>query len=121
MRNVYSSFIVHSFDITTDIVVIVQWWFEHDIDGDDIDPRLMAQLSIIILLFHKIISTASIYVIDGNMNRALLQFCELLLLQEIYLAHRKMIKDKCDGSQCDHKSMFFLFFLHNIISIYHVT
>ena len=93
MRSVYSSFIVHSFDITTDIMVIIQWWFEESGSNENIEninTRLMAQMSIGVLIFHKIMSTFSIYYIEKNYFRALLQFFDLLILQEIYNAHEKI-------------------------------
>ena len=98
MRSVYSSFIVHSFDIVTDLMVIVQWWYEeecNDIDNecvstDNVDTKLMAYVSIGVIFFHKIISSTLIYLCEGDIIRALLQFFDLLIFQEIYLGHQKI-------------------------------
>ena len=66
MRSVYGSFLVHSFDIATDIIVILQWWYDDKLnDIDHIDTRLMAQFSIGVVIFHKIISSIAIYISAG--------------------------------------------------------
>ena len=97
MRGVYSSFLVHSFDIATDLMVIVQWWNAEtggkDNDIENVDTKLMAQTSIAIILFHKLVSSLAIYVSERNLFRAFLQFIDLLIYQAILDAHKKIIEN----------------------------
>lgn len=93
MRGIYSSFVVHSFDIATDIMVVVQWWHEEDNKNDipNVDTRTMAYCSILIILTHKFISSFAVYASTGNIARALYQFFDILIFQEIYNAHDKIV------------------------------
>ena len=95
IRSVYFSFIVHSFDIATDIMVVVQWWYEESNgnETDNVDTRLMAKFSIFVLGLHKLMSTLGIYSEQRNCRRALLQFFDLLIFLEIYNAHKKIMSN----------------------------
>eukprot|EP01083_Nonionella_stella_P026331 72414_1 len=46
MRSVYGGLAVHCFDVLTDVLVIIQWVHQTNIDGDHIDPQLMAYAGI---------------------------------------------------------------------------
>ena len=95
MRNVYSAFAVHIFDVMTDLLVIAQWWNEEkgSNETNHVDTRLMAICSLGVLLFHKVISTIAIYVTTNrNKFRAFLQFWDLLLFEEMFIAHKKIVK-----------------------------
>ena len=62
MRSVYSSFLVHAFDIATDLIVIIEWLTEED--KEHVDSKLMAYFSISIIVFHKIISSFAIWIVE---------------------------------------------------------
>ena len=108
LRSVYLSFFVHSFDIMTDVLVVIQWWFEESdgVNTDNIDTRFLSQLSIGVLAFHKIISSCAIYQSDASIARALLQFFDLLLFQEIYNAHKKITSNANDPTLRDSMTVY---------------
>eukprot|EP01084_Bolivina_argentea_P007118 13401_1 len=41
MRAVYAGLCVHSFDVLTDVLIILEWFKQENIQGDHIDPQLM--------------------------------------------------------------------------------
>ena len=89
MRSVYSSFLVHSFDIATDLIVILEWL--NDKNVEHVDSKLMAYFSIGVIVFHKIISSFAIWISEKNLNRAILQLFDVLIYQEIYYGHSKIV------------------------------
>ena len=92
MRSIYSAFTVHIFDIMTDLLVISEWYnAENNSDLEGVDSKLMASCSIGILIFYKIISTIGIYVTTKSPRRALAQFWDLLLIDHIYTAHKRVV------------------------------
>ena len=95
MRKIYSAFAVHIFDFMTDLLVIAEWYnAEQTTPGgvENVDSRLMAQVSIGILVFYKCISSAAVYLTtERNLLRAFLQFLDLLLFEEILIAHSKLV------------------------------
>ena len=96
MRSIYSAFTVHIFDVMTDILVISEWYDKEknmEKDIDHIDTRQLAIVALSILFLHKIISSVAIFIAtNGSIIRAILQFCDLLLFEEILIAHRKIVK-----------------------------
>ena len=95
MRSVYSAFAVHTFDVVTDLLVIAEWYNAENGNKqvEHIDSRLMAQISIGILLFHKIMSSIAVFIVTNNsFIRACLQFCDFLLFEEMYVGHTKIVK-----------------------------
>ena len=108
MRNIYSSFAVHVFDFTTDLLVITEWYNAENGKNntvDHIDSRLMAWSSIGILIFYKIISTIAVYLTTKSAVRALAQFLDLLLFEDIYIAHQRVVtqvKNKNDTINVSH-------------------
>ena len=90
LRNVYGPLAVHLFDILTDILVIISWYKFPDIQGDGIDPIVMANCAIIVLLFHKFISIVAFWAKEKSIKRCLLQLFDLLIFQEIYLSHQRV-------------------------------
>eukprot|EP01084_Bolivina_argentea_P109379 195510_1 len=91
MRGVYSGLAVHSFDVLTDVLVIIEWLKTPNIEGDNIDPQTMAYSALAVLLFSKFVSTVAIYVKEQNIFRCILQFFDLLIFAEIFESHRKII------------------------------
>eukprot|EP01083_Nonionella_stella_P123037 370511_1 len=91
MRNVYSGLAVHSFDVLTDVLVILQWLQATDIDGDHVDPQVMAYSAIGVILLAKVVSAIAIYLKERDIIRAILQLFDLLIFQEIFESHRKII------------------------------
>ena len=91
MRSVYCALAVHVFDILTDILVIVSWIYYPDVKGDGVDPQIMALCAIIVLAFHKVTSTILFWSKERYIIRCLLQFLDLLIFEEIYLSHKKII------------------------------
>eukprot|EP01084_Bolivina_argentea_P030231 56047_1 len=93
MRSIYASFAVHIFDVLTDILVILEWWNLEN-NGNDIknvDARVMSICGILIMFFHRFITTFVFWVKERNLFRCLLQFVDLLILQEIYIGHRMIV------------------------------
>eukprot|EP01084_Bolivina_argentea_P292018 501941_1 len=90
MKGVYSSLVVHCFDVLSDVLVILQWLNTPNVDDDNIDPQVMAYTAIFVILFSKTFSTVAIYIKEQKFTRALLQFLDLLIFQEIYEAHNKI-------------------------------
>merc|ERR1712228_395117 len=94
MRCVYTSLAVHSFDVLTDILVIISWWNLEkgaDAEVDNIDSRLMALCAIIVLLFHKFVSTIAFWIKEKNIYRCFLQLFDLLIFEEIYVSHKQIV------------------------------
>ena len=94
MRSVYGSFFVHLFDMFTDLLIIVEW-LQLEANGKDtvpnIDARTMAYNAIGVLLLHKIVSVFVFWTKERNIHRCILQFFDLLVFQEIYLTHNKIL------------------------------
>ena len=96
MRSVYSSFAVHTFDVVTDLLVIAEWYNAENGEKEvaHVDSRLMAQISIGILLFHKIMSSTAVFFVTNNsFIRAFLQFCDFLVFEEMFIGHTKIVKN----------------------------
>ena len=97
MRSIYSAFAVHVFDFATDLLVITEWYNAENGNNnnvvDHVNSRLMAWLSIGILIFYKIISTVAIYLTTKSPIRAFAQFCDLLLFEDIYNAHQRVVTE----------------------------
>ena len=95
MRSIYSSFAVHIFDYMTDLLVISEWYEAErgNKEVDNVDSRLMANLSVSVLIFYKIISSIAVYyATEGNRVRTFLQFWDLLLFEEILVCHKKAVR-----------------------------
>ena len=101
MRNVYTSFIVHVFDVFTDYLIVIEW-FElgrlekqsgnDDIDAvENVDPTLMAYFSVSVLIVHKISCVISFWMKEKNISRCILAFFGLIIFQEIYVSHKSII------------------------------
>eukprot|EP01084_Bolivina_argentea_P251735 422336_1 len=95
MRGIYGSFLVHSFDTLTDILVIYDWWIRESKSGDikHIDSRIMAYNSIAIIIIYKTISTIAIWSKYHDIRRSIFQFMDILILEEIYYAHLKLVDE----------------------------
>eukprot|EP01084_Bolivina_argentea_P100086 179794_1 len=119
MRGIYGHLAVHSFDILTDILVIIEWINQANIQKalnaapdtdirDTVDvqaliyqnpiiydiilrPRLMAYVAIAILFFSRIISTFAVYVKERNILSCVAQFFDLLIFSEIYATHKNIV------------------------------
>ncbi len=90
MKGIYTGLAVHSFDVLTDILVLLQWINELNIDGDDIDPQIMAYSAMSVLVISRVVSSIGIYIKEGNISRSILQLFDLLIFVEIYQAHSKV-------------------------------
>ena len=94
MRSIYGTLFVHVFDVTTDLLVINEWYnIENRSEPiKHIDSRLMAWCSIGVLIFHRIFSAICLFFITNkNIWRTLAQLFDVLVFEEIYLAHRNII------------------------------
>eukprot|EP01083_Nonionella_stella_P178769 632554_1 len=94
MRSVYSGLAVHSFDVLTDILVIIQWLQlakQPNDEHENIDPFIMALSAIVVLIASRVISTFAIFVKEGSVRRAILQFFDFLIFEEIYETHQKIV------------------------------
>eukprot|EP01084_Bolivina_argentea_P099881 179476_1 len=91
LRHVYCSLVVHVFDVLTDILVIISWLSFPDISGDNINPRVMAKSAIIVLGIHKLVSLIAFWTKERSIIRCLLQVLDLLIFEEIFLTHKKII------------------------------
>eukprot|EP01084_Bolivina_argentea_P016858 31495_1 len=91
MRGVYSGLAVHSFDVLTDILVIIEWMeAENTKDIDHIDSQVMAYSAIGVMAFSKCLSTLAIWIKEKDISRCILQFFDLLIFEEIYESHDKI-------------------------------
>eukprot|EP01083_Nonionella_stella_P126419 382626_1 len=91
MRSVYSSLAVHSFDVLTDVLVIIQWMNEPNTPDDHIDPRVMAYSAIAVIVFSRVLSAVAIFIKERDLIRSFLQLFDLLIFQEIYESHHKIV------------------------------
>eukprot|EP01084_Bolivina_argentea_P053570 98344_1 len=93
LRSVYLSLIIHSFDVLTDILVIIEWWSFEENYGDvpHVNAHQMALCAIIVLCFHQFISAVAFYLKEGNIYRSLAQFFAILIFEEIYSSHKKIV------------------------------
>ena len=92
MRSVYSSVVVHTFDIITDLFVIAQW-YQAEPNGEDkvdhIDSTLMASCAVGVFVFHKVVSSFAIYISNHrNWKYGIAQLFDLLLFWETYQTHK---------------------------------
>ena len=100
MRSVYGSLAVHAFDVLTDVLVILNWWhYEQDGDVKDVDARIMAWCGIAVLLFHKLISVIAFWAKEANIYRCILQFFDLLIFEEIYVSHKRILIQLSDNDE----------------------
>eukprot|EP01084_Bolivina_argentea_P157924 275165_1 len=93
MRSVYGSLAVHAFDVITDILVVKEWASTPDEEVDNIDPQVMAICGISVILMSRIVSAVAIFVKEYSITRSILQLFDLLIFQEIYEAHRKIVSN----------------------------
>eukprot|EP01083_Nonionella_stella_P314412 1132530_1 len=91
MRSVYGGLAVHCFDVLTDILVIMQWLELDDVEDANINPQTMAYCGIVVVVGSKIISSIAIFLKEGSLRRAALQFVDLLIFEEIHETHQKII------------------------------
>eukprot|EP01083_Nonionella_stella_P273326 927101_1 len=91
MRSVYSSLAVHCFDVATDVLVIVQWMNTPTEAVDHVDPQTMAYSAIGVMIFSRILSAVAIFIKERNLMRSFLQLLDLLIFQEIYESHHKIV------------------------------
>eukprot|EP01083_Nonionella_stella_P305933 1069290_1 len=91
MRSVYSSLAVHCFDVLTDVLVIMQWMNTRNEPGDHVDPQAMAYSAIAVIVFSRVLSAIAIYIKERDFIRSLLQLFDLLIFQEIYESHHKIV------------------------------
>ena len=91
LRSVYSSFLVHIFDVFTDLLVIIEWFSLSKDDTPHIDPNALAINATCVLILHKMISVFVFWTKERNYRRCILQFFDLLLIEEIYVAHSKIV------------------------------
>eukprot|EP01083_Nonionella_stella_P156349 506237_1 len=107
LRGVYTSFAVHSFDVITDILVIMEWYHMEPPGRkqvEHIDANTMALCGIAVLLFHKCISTLAFWMKERDIIRCVLQFTDLLILQELFVCHKKVVtqfKSKTPSREID--------------------
>ena len=100
MRSVYSSFIVHIFDIFTDYLIIIEWFELGQLETKTndknivkhIDPTIMAYCSISVLIVHKITSIIAFWNKEKSIRRCILVFFELLIFEEIYVSHSGIVR-----------------------------
>eukprot|EP01083_Nonionella_stella_P086204 239321_1 len=90
MRSVYSSLAVHSFDVLTDVLVILQW-LNAENKPDNINPQVMAYSGIAVIVFSRVTSAVAIFIKDHDFMRSVLQLLDLLIFQEIYESHHKIV------------------------------
>eukprot|EP01083_Nonionella_stella_P090534 252894_1 len=94
MRSVYCSLAVHVFDVLTDALVIIEWWnleSDPEVDIEHVDARAMAICGIIVLLLYKTVSVIAFWAKEASFLRCLFQFLDLLIFEEIYVSHTKII------------------------------
>ena len=96
MRSIYTCVVIHVFDLTTDLLVIREWFLAEDEKGEDVqhvDATSMAWTSIGILIFYRIISALGIFVtVAFDWKVAVLQFFDVLLLVEVHRMHQRLVK-----------------------------
>eukprot|EP01083_Nonionella_stella_P314394 1132398_1 len=94
MRSVYCSLAVHVFDVLTDALVIIEWWnleSDPEVDIEHVDARAMAICGIIVLLLYKTVSVIAFWAKEASFLRCLFQFLDLLIFEEIYVSHTKIV------------------------------
>eukprot|EP01083_Nonionella_stella_P147989 467791_1 len=91
MRSVYSSLAVHCFDVLTDVLVIIQWMDTPNDPDDHVDPQIMAYCAIGVIVFSRVLSAIAIFLKEQDWARSLLQLFDLLIFQEIYDSHHKIV------------------------------
>ena len=83
MRSVYDGLAVHSFDVLTDVLVIMEWLrlsTTPNISYENVD--------LLIITWSKI---AVIIIITQNIRRALLQLFDMLIFEEIYESYKEIV------------------------------
>ena len=94
MRSIYGGLAVHSFDVLTDILVIIQWLQLANTPNychENVDPKIMAWSGIAVMVTSKVISTIAIFLKEGDIRRAILQLFDLLIFEELYESHNKIV------------------------------
>ena len=97
MRSIYVSCAIHSFDFITDLFVIHSFLNEENgsKNTEHVDTKGMAYVSILIVVFHRIISSISIWK-DYGAGYGLLQALDLALFVEVYHKHTQIVRDMTD-------------------------
>eukprot|EP01083_Nonionella_stella_P090537 252902_1 len=91
MRGVYAGLAVHTFDVLTDILVILQWLKTDEHPGDNVNHKIMAFCALGVIAFSRIVSSIAIYIKERSIPRFFLQLFDLLIFQEIFESHRKIV------------------------------
>eukprot|EP01083_Nonionella_stella_P090535 252898_1 len=118
MRSVYSGLAVHSFDVLTDVLVIVQWMNTPKEDVDHVDPQIMAFSAIAVILFSRIFSAVAIFIKEQNFMRSILQLFDLLIFQEIYESHHKIVSQFKNNQHSPIESTLSFKYVRNMEAIF---
>lgn len=93
IKGIYGSGLVHIFDVFSDLLIIVEWYSNNDDNSHlRIKSETFADISIIVLIFHKIIGVLAFWSKERNIYRCILQLFDVLIFQEIYICHAKLLK-----------------------------
>ena len=94
LKNIYGVVLVYSFDIVTDINVMIFWFNQAFVENIDY-VEYFAIGSLLVIVFYRVISSWSIYNATSRdlpfrkrLCQALLQFCDLFVLLEVFRSHK---------------------------------
>eukprot|EP01083_Nonionella_stella_P226798 805117_1 len=97
-KKVYGQLVPHFFDQATDLGVVFEYYSLQDQDNIGIDTMYLFVISICVLVFHRIISSAAIYHLTKKPMYMLYQMFDLLMIRCIWTSY-KLDSDEPSNSQ----------------------
>eukprot|EP01083_Nonionella_stella_P099279 279133_1 len=88
-RSIYSPSLQHTWDVATDISVLLKWG-KHAFQGTDMDHIDFVPLfwtSLFVQVGYRLVSGYAVYKSERSFKKAAMQVCDLLMLREIYVSH----------------------------------
>eukprot|EP01083_Nonionella_stella_P078363 214412_1 len=71
----------------------MEWLQFEERKGDHINAKTMAICGIVTLIVHKVVSTIAFWIKERSFYRCVLQFLDLLVFEEIYVTHKKIVAE----------------------------
>eukprot|EP01083_Nonionella_stella_P142338 440215_1 len=103
IKTLYFQVLLHIFDISTDIGVLVEWYSlcaQHDsfndnshIQYDGVDMPFLFACGVIVFTAYRIMSTVFVYITTGKSIRIVSQLIDLEIYRTIYIHHQVDRKD----------------------------
>ena len=97
-KKIYWAIIPHIFDQATDLGAILAYYqaWKEDKGDQSFKPFWFFFFGLFIIIFQRIISTITIYVMTHNYKAALLQFLDILMVKAVWVNYQLGLKTPCN-------------------------